>query len=114
MNINIISCYRLDEKAVMTTKKGVCHLAGSLDGEIFGRVSKGQSDGLFEKTIRSRQAQDETRSSVRLDGNAAHPKISTALSSTAASFWHHRIDHINVRVIRATMGKEVYRTRCYD
>lgn len=75
MNINIISCTRLDEKRFTTTiTNGVCHLRDRRNGVTFGRLNKMQSDGLFVTIIRTCQAHEETRGSVGLDDNKAHPK----------------------------------------
>lgn len=91
MNNNIISYSRLHEKGVTTAiRNGVWHLTVMRDGITFGRLSKRQSDGLFLTTIRSCQAQEQTCSSVGLDGNKVHPKIITALSSPTVSLCHHR------------------------
>lgn len=60
------------------------------------------------------QTKEDTRSSVWLSDNEAHPKLIMALISSVASLWHHKLGHINVKVITAMMENNVYRIRHWD
>lgn len=48
LNVNTMSCFRLDEKGVKTTvKNGMYHLTDRRDGITFSKTTKKPSDGLF-------------------------------------------------------------------
>lgn len=97
ININTISSSGPDEKGVTNiVKHRAYHLTDRRDGVKFGNLNKKNSDELFSAVTQSCQTQEDTHSSVGLDDNEAHRKLTTALIGSAASLWNHRLGHIDI------------------
>lgn len=86
LSINIVSCFRLDEREVTFINKiDLCYLAARQDVVSFDRLNKRESDGLFVPITRCRYAEKEVCCSVGLDESKVHSKMSSTLLRPVAS-----------------------------
>lgn len=108
IKMNIISCSRLDKKAVSdTTRNSVCYFTDRRSEILFVNVAKWPSNGLFVTIISPYSRHIAAKNAGRSSDKRIN-KIQTATLGTATTLRCHRSGHANMSVINVMMNWAQY------
>lgn len=111
MDLNILSCSRLDESGVTTTmRNGKCTQTDRKYNMSFANFAKRDNVGLFVKNIVSMSAQIVVNVTV-IVGHHTQAGIKAAKTGTAVELWYQRLGHANRRMIKSMLSDKKKESR---